>query len=46
MRNSLLMVVAILFLTVSVMGCNMFRGAGKDVENAGKSVQKTVNHND
>ena len=46
MRNNLLMVVAILFLTISVMGCNMFRGAGKDVENAGKSVQKTVNHND
>lgn len=44
-RLSLLMPVA-LFLMTLVLGCNMMRGAGKDVENAGKSVQKTVDHND
>ncbi len=27
-------------------GCNTFKGVGKDVENAGKSVQKTVDRND
>ncbi len=41
-----LVIVTAIFLTASISGCNMMRGAGKDVENAGKSVQKTVDHND
>jgi predicted small secreted protein len=44
-KLSLLMLVA-LFLMTSVLGCNTMRGAGKDVENAGESIQKTVDHND
>jgi predicted small secreted protein len=44
-RFSLLMLVA-LFLMVSTLGCNATRGAGQDLENAGKSIQKTVDHND
>ena len=44
-KLSLLMLVA-LFLTTSVLGCNTMKGAGKDVENAGESIQRTVDHND
>jgi predicted small secreted protein len=44
-RFSLLMLVA-LFLTISALGCNTTRGAGQDLESAGKSIQRTVNHND
>ena len=46
MRTNFLLVLAVIFFTVFASGCNMFRGAGKDIENAGKSVQKTVEHND
>ena len=46
MRNNFLLIVTVLFLIVSIAGCNMLKGAGKDVENAGKSVQKTVDKND
>ena len=46
MRNNFLSIVTVLFLTVSIAGCNMLKGAGKDVENAGQSVQKTVDKND
>ncbi len=46
MKKNFLLILAVLFLTTSVLGCNMMRGAGKDVENAGKSVQKAVDHND
>ncbi len=44
-KFSLLMCVA-LFLMISTVGCNTAKGAGKDLENAGKSIQKTVGHND
>lgn len=46
MKRRFLFIITALFLTSSVLGCNMLKGAGKDVENAGKSVQKTVEHND
>ncbi len=46
MKKSFLLILTALFLTTSILGCNMLRGAGKDVENAGSSIQKTVNHND
>lgn len=35
-----------LFLTISLSSCNLMRGAGKDIENAGGSIQRTVDHND
>ena len=38
-------VVAVVML-VALAGCNTMRGAGKDVESAGKGIQKTVDHND
>lgn len=46
MRRYFLLIFAGLFLTTSVLGCNMFKGAGKDIENAGESIQKTVDKND
>jgi predicted small secreted protein len=46
MKKNLLLTIAGLLLTTSVMGCNMLRGAGKDVENAGGSIQRTVDRND
>ncbi len=46
MSNKFSLIIVALFLTTSVLGCNMFKGAGKDVENAGKSIQKTVDKND
>ncbi len=44
-RFFLLMFVALFFMT-SVIGCNTMRGAGKDIESAGGSIQRTVDHND
>ncbi|MFA6378422.1 MAG: entericidin A/B family lipoprotein [Candidatus Omnitrophota bacterium] len=46
MRKSFLLILTVLFLTTLVLGCNMFRGAGKDIENAGGSIQRTADHND
>ena len=46
MKKNFLSIFGILFLTVLISGCNMIKGAGKDVENGGKSIQKTVDHND
>jgi predicted small secreted protein len=40
-RFSLLMLVA-LFLMISTLGCNTIKGAGKDIENAGEGIQKTM----
>jgi predicted small secreted protein len=46
MKKNLLFVLAVLMLAGTVTGCNMMRGAGQDVENAGAGIQRTVNHND
>ena len=46
MKKISLLSLAALILMTSLLGCNTIRGAGQDVENAGKSVQKTVDHND
>ena len=46
MRNKVLLVFTVLFLATMVLGCNMLRGAGEDIENAGGSIQKTVDRND
>ena len=46
MRKNFLVILGALFLIASISGCNMLKGGGKDIENAGKSIQKTVDHND
>jgi predicted small secreted protein len=46
MKRNYFFILGVLILTIAITGCNMMRGAGKDVENAGSSIQKTVNHND
>ena len=46
MRQKFYLILAGLILTSAVLGCNMVRGAGKDVENAGGSIQRTVDKND
>ena len=45
MRKNYFLMVSVLFLTTLIFGCNMVKGAGKDVENAGESIQKTVDKN-
>ena len=40
------LVVIGMICVVSLIGCNTMRGAGKDVEGAGKGIQKVVNKND
>lgn len=42
MRKKFSVIMAVLFLTTLISGCNMFKGAGQDIENAGESIQKTV----
>lgn len=44
-RHYFLILIA-LCSTVLLLGCNMLRGAGQDVENAGGSIQRTVDRND
>jgi len=46
MKQNIYIILATVLLATSVLGCNMLRGAGKDIENAGGSIQKTVDHND
>lgn len=46
MKKSFVLIFTVVCITVFIAGCNMFKGAGKDVENAGKSIQKTVDKND
>ena len=31
---------------ITAAGCNTFKGAGQDVENAGKNIKKAVERND
>ncbi len=46
MKRNYFLILTALFLTTSVLGCNTLRGAGQDVENAGGSIKRTVDHND
>jgi predicted small secreted protein len=46
MKTQLLLILIVAFLTTLGLGCNMLRGAGEDIENAGGSIQRTVDHND
>jgi predicted small secreted protein len=46
MKQNYFFIAAVLLLTASLVGCNMLRGAGQDVENAGSGIQRTVDRND
>ncbi len=46
MKTNFLLLLVALFFTTSILGCNMIKGVGKDVENAGGSIQRTAEHND
>lgn len=45
MKRDYFMLVLVLFLTTFVVGCNAFKGAGKDVEQTGENIQETVERN-
>lgn len=42
MKKNIYIILAGLFLTTSVLGCNMLRGAGQDIENTGDNIQDTL----
>ena len=44
--NKKVMLLILLISTVTLLGCETGRGFGKDVENTGKNIQDTVEHND
>jgi predicted small secreted protein len=46
MKRNYSFILMTLFLTIVVTGCNMVRGAGKDVSNAGGGIQSIADHND
>ena len=39
MKNFSLVMLAVLFLLVSAIGCNTTRGAGTDIKNAGTHIE-------
>ncbi len=41
--KKLLMLLMLGFVLVSATSCNMFRGAGQDVENAGDAIKDAAN---
>lgn len=46
MKNKFLLILTALFFMTSISGCKMVKGAGKDVEDAGKNIQKSADeHN-
>ena len=45
MKTIYLSIFAVVFLAVSVLGCNTMRGVGKDVEGGGRGIQRVVDHN-
>ncbi len=45
MRRDYFRLVLVLFLTTMIVGCNMFKGAGKDIEQTGENIQDTVDRN-
>lgn len=46
MKTIIILIFTVLLLAILGSGCNMLRGAGEDIENAGGSIQRTVDHND
>ncbi len=45
MRNLFVKLVAVAFIA-SIVGCNTMKGAGQDMEQTGKNIKETVEHND
>ncbi len=41
--KTLFMVMALLFTLMSVTSCNMLRGAGEDIEDAGSAIKDAAN---
>jgi predicted small secreted protein len=46
MRKSLALVVLLVAAMTLLAGCNTMRGVGKDVEAAGRTIQKSADKND
>jgi len=42
MKNNFLLLLVALFLTTLILGCGTLKGAGQDIESAGKSVQRAA----
>ncbi len=42
MKKITLLSLAVFILMTSIIGCEMFRGAGKDISNTADNVQDTV----
>ena len=43
MKKLTLLILAALLLTISTMGCNAARGAGRDISDTGKHIQNIGN---
>jgi predicted small secreted protein len=46
MRKSIAFIVLIIAAASLLAGCNTMRGVGKDVEAAGRTIQKSADKND
>jgi predicted small secreted protein len=46
MRKSIAFIVLIIATASLLAGCNTMRGVGKDVEAAGRTIQKSADKND
>lgn len=46
MRKSIAFIVLIIAVASLLAGCNTMRGVGKDVEAAGRTIQKSADKND
>lgn len=42
--KKLIAVVALMFATVAIAGCNTFAGMGKDIERGGEKLQDSANN--
>ena len=42
--KKLIAVVALMFATVAIAGCNTFAGMGKDIERGGENLQDSANN--
>lgn len=46
MKGNIFLMGGVFVLITLLVGCNMMKGAGKDMENAGEGIQKIVDKND
>ncbi len=44
MKTKDIWMLAVVLLAATAIGCNAMKGAGKDIEKAGKTVQKAAEH--